>query len=426
MSTVRPKVEDQLSRLSRLAEQLHAQTTPPERGWAEPGSRELSAGLRQLSGSLMELKQTIAESELERRNLAALAEIGQVVNSSLDLTTVLNEVMDTIIRLTGAERAFLMLRNESEVMDLMVARNWERASLDAAEVEISHSVVDRVARSGEPVLTTNAQADPRFGGQDSVIAYNLRSILCVPLKVKGQLTGVIYADNKARMGLFGDKERSLLSAFANQAAVAIDNARLFNDLSRAYTQTMDAMVAALDARDHETEGHTLRVVLYSMELGRRMDLPEEEMMHLRRGALMHDIGKIGIPDAILRKPGPLTPEEWGQMRLHPEYGQKMLAHIPFLRQATKIISAHQEKFDGSGYPLGLRAEEIPLGARIFAVADAFDAITSDRPYRQAQSYAKAKQEILRGSGSHFDPMVVEAFLSVPETKWVELRAKSVD
>jgi len=422
MSTVRPKVEEQLSRLSRLAEQLHAQVASPQRD--APVPKEVSTGLRQLSGSLQELRQTVSESELERRNLVALAEIGQVINSSLDLTTVLNEVIDTIIRLTGAERAFLMLRNENDVMDLMVARNWERASLDAAEVEISHSVMDRVARSGEPVLTTNAQADPRFGGQDSVIAYNLRSILCVPLKVKGQLTGVIYADNKARSGLFGEKERTLLSAFANQAAGALDNARLFNDLSSAYGQTIDAMVAALDARDHETEGHTRRVVLYTMELACHMGLSEEERMHLRRGALMHDIGKIGIPDAILRKPGPLTPEEWEHMRKHPEYGEKMLAHIPFLRQAAKIIRSHQEKYDGSGYPLGTRAEEIPQGARIFAVADAFDAITSDRPYRQAQSYAMAKQEILRGSGSHFDPMVVEAFLATPETRWVELRAQA--
>jgi adenylate cyclase len=187
----------------------------------------LIEALRQLSGSLLTLRSTVEEMQHERRNLLALAEIGQVVNSSLDLPVVLNEVIDTIIRLTGAERAFLMLRNESGKLDIVVARNWERASLSAGEQEISRTLVDRVTRSGDPVLTTNAQADPRFDGQESIVAYNLRSILAVPLKVKGALTGVIYADNRAREGLFSERERNLLTAFANQAAVAVENARLF-------------------------------------------------------------------------------------------------------------------------------------------------------------------------------------------------------
>lgn len=188
--------------------------------------------LRQMSGSLASLRQWVEVIEGERRNLHALAEIGQVVNSSLDLQTVLNEVMDTIIRLTGAERAFLMLRTVSGELETLVGRNWERASLDLGEQAISRSIVERVARSGEAVLTTNAQADPRFDGQASIIAYSLRSILCVPLKVKGTLTGVIYADNRVREGLFTERERSLLSAFSNQAAVALENARLFDSVRK--------------------------------------------------------------------------------------------------------------------------------------------------------------------------------------------------
>jgi len=154
------------------------------------------------------------------------------VNSSLDLTTVLNEVMDTIIRLTGAERAFLMLKNEEGGLDTVVARNWERASLSPSEQEISRTIVQRVVSQGEAVVTTNAQADPRFDRQASIVAYNLRSILCIPLKVKGELTGVIYADNRIREGLFSEKERNLLSAFGNQAAVAVENARLFARVTR--------------------------------------------------------------------------------------------------------------------------------------------------------------------------------------------------
>ncbi len=196
-------------------------------------------GLRQLSGTLLLLLKTVKEHEQDRRNLRALAEIGQVVNSSLDTKTVLNEVMDTIIRLTGAERAFLMLRNELGEMEINVARNWERVSLESGEIEISRTIIKRVVLQGEAVLTTNAQTDPRFGRQESIVAYNLRSILCIPLKVKGELTGVIYADNRVREGLFTEKERSLLSDFANQAAGALENARLFESVRRTLDEVIE-------------------------------------------------------------------------------------------------------------------------------------------------------------------------------------------
>jgi PAS domain S-box-containing protein len=221
-----------------MAEDIRAQLASyrASLGKGAPGfpSGPLEA-LRQLSGTLLTLRTTVEGIDQERRNLLALAEIGQVVNSSLDLPVVLNEVIDTIIRLTGAERAFLMLRDESGSLDFVVARNWERTSLSAGDQEVSRTLVERVARTGEPVLTTNAQADPRFGGQESIVAYNLRSILAVPLKVKGELTGIIYAENRVREGLFSERERNLLSAFANQAAVALENARLFASVR----QTLD-------------------------------------------------------------------------------------------------------------------------------------------------------------------------------------------
>ena len=192
----------------------------------------VSEGLTQLASSLDRIGRTVSEQEHERGQLQALAEISSVVNSSLDLTTVLNEVMDTIIKLTGAERGFLMLKNETGELDFRIARNVDRETLQASSFEISRSIVNRVAQSGEPVVTTNAQEDPRFGKQESVVAFNLRSILCVPLKMKGELTGVIYADNRVRTGLFNERDRDILVAFANQAAVAIENARLFENVKR--------------------------------------------------------------------------------------------------------------------------------------------------------------------------------------------------
>jgi adenylate cyclase len=226
---------EQIGRLSQLAEELRLQvdSLQPSLGRARIKLPEGTIeGLRHLSGTLRVLQKSVQEAELELRNLQALADVGRVVNSSLNLTTVLNEVIDTIIRLTGAERAFLMLRNEQEEPDIVVARNWEKESLAAGEYEISRRIMGQVVANGEAVLTTNAQADPRFTGYDSVIAYNLRSIVCVPLKVKGLLTGVIYADNRVQDGLFSERERALLLAFADQAAVALENARLFDSVRR--------------------------------------------------------------------------------------------------------------------------------------------------------------------------------------------------
>jgi PAS domain S-box-containing protein len=193
---------------------------------------EILDGIRQLWRTVSKLQESAKEMEQERQSMRALAEIGQVVNSSLDLETVLEQVMDTLIILTGAERAFLMQRDESGEMAIDVARNWDRQTMEPGEYAISSTIVDRVVEKGEPVVTTNAQIDPRFSDKDSVVAHHLRSILCVPLKMKGKLTGVIYADNRVREGHFTEKHRDLLSAFANQAAVALENARLFASVTR--------------------------------------------------------------------------------------------------------------------------------------------------------------------------------------------------
>ena len=209
--------------LRRLLDGFNA--TLSRAGAAVPA--DVLLGLNQISTTLDELKESVRSNEHERRNLQALAEVGQVVNSSLDLTNVLREVIDTLIRITGAERAFLMLLDGKRDLEIVTARNWERESLNSEDQQVSRTIIDRVVERGEAVLTTNALEDPRFGGQESIVAYNLRSILAVPLMVKGELIGVIYADNKIRQGLFTEKERALLSGFANQAAVAIENARLF-------------------------------------------------------------------------------------------------------------------------------------------------------------------------------------------------------
>jgi putative nucleotidyltransferase with HDIG domain len=214
-----------------------------------------------------------------------------------------------------------------------------------------------------------------------------------------------------------------LEELVEQRTIELD--RTLNSLEDSYRSTLKALTAALETRDSETHGHSERVVSYSLRLGREYGLNSEDMKSLEFGSLLHDIGKIGVPDSILRKPAKLTEEEWVRMREHPLHGQQILRGIEFLQGAARVVAQHHEQWDGSGYPAGLRAEEIDVCARIFAVADAFDAITSDRVYRRGKSYEAASQELDDWAGRQFDPKVVEAFHRVPKEDWEELHRLSL-
>jgi response regulator RpfG family c-di-GMP phosphodiesterase len=214
-----------------------------------------------------------------------------------------------------------------------------------------------------------------------------------------------------------------LEELVEQRTAELD--RALDSLEDAYRSTLRALTAALETRDSETHGHSERVVTYSLRLGREYGLTNREMKSLEFGSLLHDIGKIGVPDSILRKPAKLTDEEWIQMREHPFHGQQILRGIEFLEGAARVVAQHHEKWDGSGYPLGIQSEEIDLCARIFAVADAFDAMTSDRVYRRGKSYEAASQELDDWAGKQFDPKVIEAFHRVPKEDWEELHRLSL-
>ncbi len=227
-----------------------------------------------------------------------------------------------------------------------------------------------------------------------------------------------------RRGLAEARRRheSRLEELVAQRTAELEGA--YRSLEEVYRVTLKALTAALEARDDETHGHSERVVGYSLRLGRELGLDAGQLRSLEFGALLHDIGKVGVPDAVLRKPGRLTEEEWREMRHHPEHGRRILQGISFLEGAARVVAAHHERWDGSGYPLGLRGEEIDLNARIFAVADAFDAMTSDRVYRKARPYEAAAAEIEEWAGRQFDPTVVAAFLRVPAAEWEQIRRRS--
>ena len=238
-----------------------------------------------------------------------------------------------------------------------------------------------------------------------------------PLLAKGRISGVLEIFHRAPLN--PDVEwLSLLESVATQVAIAIDSAELFADLQRfrprtgaCLRPTLEGWSSALDLRDKETEGHTQRVTEMSVDLARAMGVSEAELVQIRRGALLHDIGKMGIPDSVLLKPGPLTEEEWKIMRMHPAYANELLSPIAYLRPALDIPYCHHEKWDGTGYPRGLKGEQIPLAARIFAVVDVWDALRSDRPYRGARHDEDIRRYILDQAGTHFDPKVVPAFLA---------------
>ena len=245
---------------------------------------------------------------------------------------------------------------------------------------------------------------------------DFKSYVCAPLIFKGEVIGALEGFFRNRFTPSPDWNE-FFEALGGQAAIAIENANLFHNLQRSnqeltqsYDATLEGWSRALDLRDRDTEGHTRRVTVMTERLAAAMSIAEKERIHIRRGAILHDIGKIGIPDRILLKDGPLTEEEWDLVRRHPVMAHEILSPISYLQPALDIPYCHHERWDGNGYPRGLQGERIPLPARIFAVVDVFDALTSDRPYRPAWSTARALDYIRAGSGTHFDPDVVDIFL----------------
>lgn len=377
---------------------------------------EIQSLISKLSIDIVMLKQHIHTLDEDRTKLIHLPGISAALNSSLDTNQVLLSVIDTINNLIDAERSVLMMRDEKGELAFKLGRTREMETLSKDDLTISRSVLTQVLEQRGPVLTTNAQEDPRFVDQSSVILHNLRSILCVPLIVKDEIIGVIFSDNKSQAGKFGNMDQNLLMGIAHQAAVAIQNANLFEQLKQSnielqigYNNTLEGWARALELRDNETQGHTQRVTQMTIELAKYMKIEMDQLIQIRRGALLHDIGKMGIPDGILNKPGHLSLEERAVMEKHPEYARELISQIDFLKPAVDIPYSHHEHWDGTGYPLGLKGEDIPFSARIFAVVDVWDAMTTDRPYRKALAEEDVLAYIQEKSGVYFDPQVVKAF-----------------
>jgi putative nucleotidyltransferase with HDIG domain len=358
-----------------------------------------------------------------------LNHISQHLHQTIDLDELIPRIFAEVNKAIKAEAQSIWLVDEEKgIIKCRYATGPESEMLKGFAVSLSaQSVVGTSVSRKKSIIIKDAQKDRRRArSADEWTGFVTRSLMTVPLVLEDKAIGAIQAVNKRGGQLFNQEDLDLFRAIADSAALAVNNAQLVAELQNSYDLTLDALSAALDLRDRETEGHSRRVVEYTARLANQIGLDKDTIKNIRRGALIHDIGKIGVPDAVLHKPGPLNPEETLIIQRHPEAGYNMLEGIPYLQEERQIVWRHQEKWNGTGYPNRLRGEEIPLGARLFMIADTFDALTSDRPYRKGRPYEDARQIIEQESGKQFDPKAVQAFLAVPQAEWLQIRAQVME
>ena len=353
------------------------------------------------------------------QQLSALRAIDTAINASMDLSVTFRIILEEVIHQLRVDAAAVLLLNKrTQTLKYTAGVGFRSVFPQGAQLRVGVGHAGRAALERSIVSVANLSQDTGgFTVTNLLSGEGFVSYLALPLVAKGEVKGILEIFRRAPL-IIEREWLDFLNTLVGQAAIAIGGVELFNDLQRsntelilAYDATIEGWSRALDMRDKETEGHSRRVTEMTLMLAVAMEMSENELVHVRRGALLHDIGKMGIPDNILLKPGPLTPEEWEVMRKHPVYAREMLSPITFLKHALDIPCFHHEKWDGTGYPEGLRGERIPLPARIFSVVDVWDALVSDRSYRPAWPEDKAREYLREEAGKSFDPKVVDMFLA---------------
>jgi PAS domain S-box-containing protein/putative nucleotidyltransferase with HDIG domain len=380
--------------------------------------RLLAAGGEMVGNALHRVR--LHDQALVRlQHLQILQRIGSAISNSFDLAHILPLLATEITAQTRVDATAIFLLNSYTLqLDYAAGHGFKSGAIKKAHFRLGGSLAGTAALERRIIAITNDLADQVAGNAqfaEFVKAESFVSYSAVPLVTKGKVKGVLEFFSRSQLP--SDAEwLDFMKTLAHQAAIAMDNVELFDGLQRsnlelalAYDATIEGWSRAMDLRDRDTEGHSLRVTEITERLARALGMGEAEIVNIRRGALLHDIGKMGVPDSILHKPGKLTDEEWVLMRKHPQYAHDMLWPIPYLRPALDIPYCHHEKWDGNGYPRGLKGETIPLAARIFAVVDVWDALISDRPYRAAWPAERVREYIRGETGKQFDPRVVEAF-----------------
>lgn len=350
------------------------------------------------------------EDKVER--LALLSHLSQILNSTLDHKEIRRRAMEAATQLMKAEVGSLLLVDEGErQLYFEVALGDREKEIKTISLNFGEGIAGWVAQHGKPLIVNAPGKDRRFfKGVDERTEFKTRNIICVPVKVKKKIIGVLEAINKKGKRGFDKEDLSLLTSLADQVAIALDNSRLYQELEEMFFQTADSLADAIEQRDPYTGGHTQRVTLYSQAIAKYLQLKPLERKWLKITSVLHDIGKIGIEDHILKKPTRLSPKEFDLIKHHSDIGAKIIGHIRQLKEIVPGVKYHHEQINGKGYPDGLRGKDIPILAKIVAVADTYDAMTTDRPYRKAMEKEAAIEELKRCSGTQLDKEVVEAFI----------------
>jgi len=375
-------------------------------GWVSGGQRALAISklLVQLATCEYEKKALGRETLAKYRELIFLYDITEKLAASLDPQEVASLIIYEANKLIKADKVSLMLINEDTGLLEVIAGLGEEAKTKMA-VKVGEGIAGYIALTGKAEILNDVSADPRFLKGTRKVS----SMMCAPLRIKDNVIGVINLSTEEPAN-YTAEDLKLLSALTLQAAAAIENARLYDNLKDSFLTAVYTLAETIEKRDPYTGGHTKRVMEYSLAIGKVFGLSAQEMERLKLAAILHDVGKIGVGDNILLKNGKLNEEEFNEMKKHAIYGEEVLKYIKYFKDIIPGVKFHHERYDGKGYPDGLMGEQIDIIARIIAVGDTFDAMTSDRPYRKALSKEVARLEIEKNTGSQFDPEVVKAFL----------------
>jgi putative nucleotidyltransferase with HDIG domain len=362
------------------------------------GAREFLEGIGSDPNSAQRALQVLYKADTAFRNLE-------------DLTLLLDNLLGIIMESVPASRGFVFLIQRDTDQLVPYARRPPGPATDDAELVVSQTIIQTAVRQRSSIISSDALVDERFMHSKSVAAFDVRSAMCAPLCNRNHVLGIVYVDSH-KVNAFSRRDLALFSALALKVAIAIDNARLYGDLRNLFYNTVETLVRTIQAKDQYTAGHSTRVSRYALMIADKLGLSTKDKHELYLAAMLHDIGKIGVPDDLLNRPGNLSQVEMERVRNHVVVGASMIEMLGEMHPIVPLIRHHHECYDGSGYPDGLKGEQIPLVSRIIAVADMYDAMTSDRPYRKRRTHQFAVEEILTASGTKIDPRVAEAFLSV--------------
>ena len=373
-----------------------------------------------IARDITECREIDIKMKRQMQQLSILRSIDLAIASGLDLNLLLSMLLDRVTALMHVDAATVLLLNpKTNILEFASGKGFRSNILQYTRLKLGEGCAGRVALERKMINIPDLRVDRmEFGRSPLFVQENFVTYWGVPLMAKGRVLGVLEMFHRSPLNPDADL-RNFLAMVAGQAAIAIDSAKMFSELQRsnvelslAYDATIEGLSRALDLRDKETKEHAFRVTDITVKLAARLGVEQSDLIHMRRGAILHDIGKVAIPDQILFKPGPLAKEEWEIMRRHPDIAVELLSPVSYLERALEIPHWHHEKWNGTGYPDGLHREDIPFAARLFALADVYDALISNRPYRSAWSKQDAIRYIESEAGQHFDPKIVPEFLDL--------------